>query len=100
MDPRSRQRWSALAVALFALAVTGVLLLLFQPWVTCPDDTMAAACPMPESEAGWRLVASVGLVLAAVAGAVLVRWVGGPTGGERSGARRDRAADASTDGRA
>lgn len=83
MDPRVRRRWSALAVALFALAVTGALLLLFQPWVSCADDTVAAACPMPESEAGWRLVASAGLVLAAVAGAVLVRWVGGPTKQER-----------------
>lgn len=77
MDDRPpRLAPTAFSVLLFVVAVAGAVVLLLQPWVTCPDDAASAACPVPEGETAWRLAGSAAVVLAAVAGGALMRWSG------------------------
>ncbi len=76
MSGSSRAR-TLVGVTLLALAVTSALVLLLQPWATCPDDDVPAACPVPEgvlgaTYAGWAVVVVVG-----VAGGATLTWPAG-----------------------
>ncbi len=50
-------------MGLMALGVVGLVLGLLQPWRTCGDDIIAAACPATGTELGVMIVGLAGFVV-------------------------------------
>ncbi len=70
-DARSRRRRVAGILLLVAGVALGLLILL-QPWASCPDDDAPAACPVPPSQVPIHLAALTASGAAMVAGGALV----------------------------
>lgn len=73
MPHRRRARaatWAGACLVLLALTL-GTLLLL-QPWASCPDDDVPAACPVPAAEVPLHAVGWVGAAVAGAVGAALL----------------------------
>jgi hypothetical protein len=69
----SRAR-TLVGATLLALAATSALVLLLQPWATCPDDDVPAACPVPEGVTGATYAGCAAGVVAGVDGAAALTW--------------------------